>query len=123
MCFAYKMKLGEKITILFCVLIAADIVYASQNANITLFDSRGLCLRENLCQTCDNQTLSLDGTSDHMIYLEPEHIYDNCMTEAQEQTQVKNITHGLVDIKNIKTYLYFGFMVFMGGFLIWTIKH
>jgi hypothetical protein len=104
------------------ILLISHSAFGLQNANITLKDGNGLCMRENLCQICDNETLSLEGTSDHIIYLESSHIYDSCLTESEEIQQTENAVKGLVDLFNLKSYLYFAFMLFLGGYLIWKLR-
>jgi hypothetical protein len=71
-----KMNIQNRgLCVFFLILCATSAAYASNEAYVTV-DSKdaGLCLGLDTpdVQTCQNQTLLIDGTSDHVLYILPQ---------------------------------------------------
>jgi hypothetical protein len=99
--------------------------YAFQDANITVYDDHGLCVAfdDSQCQTCDNQTISLDGTKDHLMKIVPERLYGNCHNYSLQN--VRQYGDDIGETISSGEYLDWVMVVILISiivFIIWLIK-
>lgn len=75
-----KMDVKLKILTATIFLILITSTTAKQDLNFTVRNSKGLCFYQTDvdCQTCDNQTFTLNGSVDHLIHLGAQKPYGNC---------------------------------------------
>ena len=112
----------EKHKIPILMLIYITIIFsipaqAINDVNITIDNSKGLCLYQQNpdCQYCDNETLILSGTSDHYIYLTNQRPYGNCDNWTLDSNQT--IQTYLVAEDQVYEYVRVSlfYVIFIGG--------
>jgi len=100
-------------------LILINYATALQDVNITIRNTKGLCFYSDDvdCQYCDNETLTLLGTKDHLIHLSPQKPYSNCGDIGLNQTET-------IDTYINPVFVTQAFIVggFFAVFLGWLIK-
>jgi hypothetical protein len=103
---------NKKVLLVLFFLISS--VYAIQDINITVRNEKGLCVRQinSDCQICDNETLTLDGTSDHVLYLERQGIFDSCLSTSEMVNQtILPLTDRVLDTDTFLRLAAFFFML------------
>jgi hypothetical protein len=112
--------MNKKIIITATILILiSQIAFGLQDINITVRNTKGLCLysEDVNCQTCDNETMILSGTSDHMIHLTNQKPYGNCDNWTIDSNEtIRTYISGEKSYDYVRFGLFFA--IFISGFLL-----